>query len=75
MSRVYNYDQWVAERRGSVRALALVAQAKPLRGRPRTPEEMRMLELSAIAAVERSYREGRLVRLGPREFELKVPGL
>lgn len=71
MSRVYDYDRWVAERRGSVRALALLAEEAPVRGRPRTAEEWAMLERSALAAIDRRDREGRLVRLGPRKFELR----
>lgn len=71
MNRVYDYDEWVSQRRSSVRAIARAATESPRRGRERTVEELRMLELSALASIARREREGRVVRLGPREFSLK----
>lgn len=70
MSRVYDYDEWVSQRRGSVREIARAATGSPRRGRRRTAEELRMLELSALASIARREREGRLRRTGPREYSL-----
>lgn len=72
MNRVYDYDEWVSQRRSSVRAIARSANESPRRGRKRTVEELRMLELSALASISRREREGRLARLGPREFSLRA---
>lgn len=71
MNRAYDYDEWVSQRRGSVRAIARAATESPRRGRKRTVEELRMLELSALASIARREREGRITRLGPREYVLK----
>ncbi|MDO9108273.1 MAG: hypothetical protein Q7U89_04690 [Coriobacteriia bacterium] len=71
MNRVYEYDEWISQRRGSVRAIARAATESPRRGRKRTAEELRMLEISALASIARREREGRLTRSGPREYSLK----
>ncbi|MHB9002683.1 MAG: hypothetical protein ACYC6C_01280 [Coriobacteriia bacterium] len=69
--REYDYFEWVAQRRASMRALAQLASRPQRRGRSRTAEETRMLERSALAAIKRRELEGRLVQTGPREYVLK----
>lgn len=70
MNRVYDYEDWVSQRRGSARAIARAATESPRRGRRRTAEELRMLELSALASIARREREGRITRLGSRDYLL-----
>jgi hypothetical protein len=69
--REYDYFEWVAQRRGSMRALAQMASQPRRRTRPRTAEETRMLERSALSAMKRRELEGRLVRTAPREYVLR----
>lgn len=56
---------------GSVRALATLAdRRKRVRRRPRTADDRALIARMALLEVERRRAEGRLVRLGPREYEL-----
>ena len=58
-------------RSGSVRALAKFAGGpKRIRRRPRTDDDRAMIRRMAMLEVARRVAEGRLVRLGPREYEL-----
>ena len=60
-------------RRGSVRALAKFAGGpKRIRRRPRTDDDRVMIHRMAMLEVARRVAEGRLVRLGPREYEVHL---
>jgi hypothetical protein len=48
----------------------LAQEPERRRRKPRDPVEAALLERSAIAAAERRRAEGRLVRVGPRRYEL-----
>ncbi|MBE0476290.1 MAG: hypothetical protein IBX62_04220 [Coriobacteriia bacterium] len=72
MTRVYDYDRWMAERGRMLPLIArLAGQPRATRRRPRSPEESRMLARAALDAIRRREREGRLRRLGPRRYELR----
>ncbi len=49
----------------------IAAEPDRRRRKPRDPVEAELLVRSAVAAVARREAEGRLVRLGPRHYELK----
>ena len=58
--------------KGSVRALAMLADEK--RGprlRPRTEDDRAIIRRMALIEVSARRAGGRLVRLGPREYELR----
>lgn len=56
---------------GSVRALARLAGGpKRIRRRPRTDGDRAMILRMALLEVRARRAEGRLVRLGPREYEM-----
>jgi hypothetical protein len=57
--------------RGSARAAAQLAQKqRRIRRRPRTAEERELIIRMALVEVARRHAEGRLVRLGPRAYEM-----
>lgn len=57
---------------GSVRALARFAGGpRRVRRRPRTSEDRAIIRRMALVELARRSREGRLVRIGPREYELR----
>ena len=59
--------------KGSVRALALMAHGQRRhRHRPRTSGDRAMITRMALVEVARRRAEGRLVRIGPREYELHL---
>ncbi len=63
--------EWHAKRRRATRALLPVARAKGVkRGRPRSAEEREAILRGVRALVRRRAEEGRLVRVGPREYVL-----
>lgn len=70
--RVYDYEEWVRQRRGSTRAIAVLSETPCVRGRRRTAEETRALERAAFAGMLARARDGRLRRVGVREYELRV---
>lgn len=56
---------------GTVRALAQLAEARSgVRRKERTDEERLMLARSALVATKRRVVDGRLERLGPRDYAL-----
>jgi hypothetical protein len=57
--------------RGSVRALAIMAdRGRVVRRRPRTDDDRAIIRRMALLEIAARFAEGRLVRLGPREYEL-----
>lgn len=69
MTRVVDFGPPV----GSVRALAVLAGGpRRVRRRPRTADDRALIARMALLEVERRQAEGRLVRLGPREYELHL---
>ena len=57
--------------RGSVSALAMLADGpRRRRRRPRTDDDRAIIRRMALLEVGARRAEGRLVRLGPREYEL-----
>jgi len=72
MRAMVDLESRLAEQRAPTRLLAQITEARDRRrGRPRDPVEAALLERSAVAAVARRRSEGRLVRLGPRRYELR----
>jgi hypothetical protein len=70
--RTYTLEEWRALRLEGTRAVAVLAGAgERRRGRPRTPEEREMIIRGTVALMRRRVREGRLVRTGPREYEVR----
>lgn len=74
MKREYTLEEWRAMRARTLPEMARLAQYRRIRRKPRTAEERAMIIRSVVAAVERREREGRLVRLGPREYAVR-PGM
>ncbi len=75
--REMTLDEWHAKRRRAIRALLPVARAKGgakgvKRGRPRSAEEREAIIRGTRALVRRRAEEGRLVRVGPKEYVLRV---
>jgi len=61
-------------RSGSVRALARFAQGpKRVRRRPRTEDDRALIRRMALAEIACRAQEGRLVRIGEREYVLRLP--
>lgn len=59
--------------KGSVRALALMAGGQHRhRCRPRTRGDRAIITRMALVEVARRKAEGRLVRIGPREYEVHL---
>ncbi|MDP2183764.1 MAG: hypothetical protein Q8K99_14520 [Actinomycetota bacterium] len=72
MNRAYDYGTWQRTRRAAVGALASRAESpRARRGRMRTSEEREMIARIVAAEVRRREGEGRIVRLGPRRYELR----
>lgn len=72
MTRNIDLEEWLASRSKPTRLMVQLAQDPDRRRRkPRDPVEAELLERSAIAAVKRRQAEGRLVRTGPRRYELR----
>lgn len=71
MKREYTLEEWRAVRARTIPEMARLAQHRRVRRRPRSAEERAMIIRSAVAAVGRREREGRLVRLGPREYAVR----
>ena len=69
--RAYTLAEWRALRLQGTRAIASLAAGERRRGRPRTLEEREMIIRGTIALMRRREHEGRLVRTGPREYELR----
>lgn len=70
--RTIEWAEWQSARRALSGAAAAVARAdRPVSRRPRTPEEREMIVRGTVALMRRREREGRLVRTGPREYELR----
>jgi len=73
MNRVVDLDEWRANRHDNVRLLAQHAnQPRSPRRKPRDPVESRLLLRSALESIRRREAEGRLVKLGPRMYELRT---
>lgn len=73
MSRRYTLAQWRAARAATLAEVARLAGRGPLRrGRTRTAEEREALSRAALAQVGARAASGRLVRLGPRRYELRT---
>ena len=59
--------------KGSVRALAQLAGGRHgHRHRPRTQGDRAIISRMALVEIKRRIVDGRLVRLGPREYELHL---
>ena len=70
--RTIEWTHWQITRRAMSGAIVAVAQADRLtHHRPRTPEERQMIIRGTVALMQRRVREGRLVRIGPHEYELR----
>lgn len=62
-----------AVRHGSMRVLARLAGARRnIRRKPRSAEQQAMLRAMAMGAVSQQLESGRLQRVGPREYVLRV---
>lgn len=69
--KTIEWAEWTTMRRaGSGAALAMAGSSGPIARRCRTCEERAMIVRGTVALMRRRMREGRLVRLGPREYEL-----
>ena len=69
--RAYDYDDWLKRPRKNARLLAVLAERQRLPVRkPRDPVEAKLLQRAAVESMRRREAEGRLVRLGPRSYEL-----
>jgi hypothetical protein len=64
--------EWRERHRSNARLIAeLAEQPHVVRRKPRTPEEHAALERAALSAIRRRVAEGRLVRIGPRRYEVR----
>lgn len=77
MTRTLEWNEWRERRRTLVRAVAEAPGHSPVaargRGRrTRTDEDEAMITRMVVAAVEQRRAEGRLVRIGEREYELRL---
>lgn len=71
MKRAFTLEEWRRMRAGSTRAVAGVAGAGRLRReRPRSTEERAALVAATRALVGQRIREGRLRRIGSREYRV-----
>jgi len=73
--KVIEWSDWTGHRRAMAGAAAAVAEhARPQRGRrgrTRTPEEREMIVRGTVALMRRREREGRLVQVGLRRYEIR----
>ena len=79
MSRTVDWIEWKSRRREGMRQSAqlserLAASRRAGSTRTRSPEDVAMLTRMMLVEIDRRIVEGRLVRLGPREYELHVGG-
>lgn len=71
--RTYDYDEWRTRPRANACLIAVLAERQRLpRRKPRDPVEAKLLLRSALESMRRREAEGRLVRLGPRTYELRT---
>ncbi|MFU8890628.1 MAG: hypothetical protein ACNA76_03075 [Anaerosomatales bacterium] len=69
--RAFTLEQWRDMRAQTVPQMARLAGRQRLRGRTRTPEEREMIVRGTVALVRHREREGRLVRVGQRRYEVR----
>ena len=79
MSRTVEWAEWKSRRRESMRQAAqlserLAASRRTGSTRARSQEDVAMLTRMMRVEINRRVAEGRLVRLGPREYELHLRG-
>jgi hypothetical protein len=73
MTRIVDLDAWRESRGGRTRLLAQQANGpRSPREKARDPVEGRLLMRSALESIRRREAEGRLVRVGPRTYELRT---
>lgn len=77
MSRTVEWSQWQARRKDAVGAQARVSERLGGRWRDtsapaRNEDDIAVITRMTVLEVERRRDEGRLVRLGPREYELRT---
>ena len=71
--REFDYDEWLARPRASARLIAELAEREaPRRRKPRDPLQTALLARMAVSKMRRREAEGRLVRIGPRTYELRT---
>ena len=71
--RSWDFDEWLSRPRENARLIAALAERQHLpRRKPRDPVEARLLQRAALESMRRREAEGRLVRIGPRDFELRT---
>ena len=75
MKREFTLEEWRAMRRATLPAIARLAEQPRLRGRKRTEEEQAAIVRSAVGAVQRRERQGRLVKTGPRAYAYEIGGV
>ena len=77
MNRTVEWAQWKTRRQEHMRDAARLAERLSVSrragsNRKRSPEDAEMLTRMALVEVARRKAEGRLVRVGPREYELHL---
>ncbi len=77
MSRTVDWVDWKSRRSESMRDTAYLAERLTAArhagsSRTRTPEDVEMLTRMALVEIARRKTEGRLIRIGPREYELRL---
>lgn len=69
------WGEWVARRRAMAGAVAIAAEQSVASGsgplRARTVEQREMIVRGAVALMRKREREGRLVQVGKRRYELR----
>ena len=73
--REVDWAEWREQRKTMVPILAKMRAktgGRPPRRRPRSPEEAEMILRTVRGMMQQRYDEGRLVRVGPRDFVLKL---
>jgi hypothetical protein len=78
MTRVVDWSEGRPATQGAMRAAAalserLAASKRAGSTRLRSPEDVAIITRMALVEIARRAREGRLVRIGPREYELRIP--
>ncbi|MDO8962899.1 MAG: hypothetical protein Q7W30_00220 [Coriobacteriia bacterium] len=75
MKRTQSMEEWRAMQTANFRMAVLFAQGhRSPRRKPRDPVEDRILYEFAVASVRERAASGRLVRIGPRHYELRGKG-